>query len=87
MSNAERSPSPEVQIVGDDGRVWIEANPVQVNFFVGDNVYLIDSGGSRYGPYQVAQVTSTGKYLLCDSENQWVRNGEEIEGKDLEAVP
>ncbi|TGO15142.1 hypothetical protein BPAE_0591g00020 [Botrytis paeoniae] len=88
MTTIERSPSssPEPQVVtDDDGRVWV-APSTPVNFYVGDKVYLLIPGGLRYGPYKIAQVASAGKYILCDNDGQEVRNGEEIEEKNLKAA-
>ncbi|KAK8905616.1 hypothetical protein ACHAPF_010887 [Botrytis cinerea] len=89
MTGIERSPSssPEPQVVTDgDGRVWVDASFTQAGFHVGDKVYLLIPGGPRHGPYKVAQVASAGRYVLCDDEGQNVRNGEEIEEKNLEAA-
>ncbi|KAJ8058426.1 hypothetical protein OCU04_012615 [Sclerotinia nivalis] len=88
MTTIERSPSssPEPQVVtDDDGRVWV-APSTPVSFYPGDKVYLLIPGGPRHGPYKVAQVTSAGRYVLCDNEGQNVRNGDEIPEQDLEAA-
>ena len=34
--------------------------------------------------YEIASVPKAGKYTLCSKDGQVVRNGEEIDEKDLE---
>ncbi|KAI0133389.1 hypothetical protein F4776DRAFT_625455 [Hypoxylon sp. NC0597] len=53
-------------------------------FNVGDKVYLLNSDGSRDGPYLIASVPSTGNYTLCLDTGASVRNGDEISGDELE---
>ncbi|OTA96296.1 hypothetical protein M434DRAFT_67721, partial [Hypoxylon sp. CO27-5] len=50
-------------------------------FNVGDKVYLLNSDGSRDGPYLIASVPSTGNYTLCLETGASVRNGDEIKNK------
>jgi hypothetical protein len=43
----------------------------------------VDGTETSEGPYAVASVPSVGKYTLCLSNGQQVKNGIEINEKDL----
>jgi hypothetical protein len=50
-------------------------------------VYLLNpGGGSREGPYVIASVPYAKIYTLSLENGQAVKNGDEIEEKDLEAA-
>jgi len=49
-------------------------------------VYLLNSGGSREGPYVIASVPSAGRYTLSVENGEAVKNGEEIKTDCLEAA-
>ena len=55
-------------------------------FRVGDSVKIIQSDGSREGPYFIASVPSTGVYTLSDEDGVDVEDGDEVEDNDLEAA-
>ena len=46
------------------------------------------AGTDRFdeGPYLISSVTGPRKYVLCLANGEKVRNGEEIDEKDLEEV-
>jgi hypothetical protein len=45
-----------------------------------------DGTETREGPYTVESVPSAGKYTLCLANGQPVKNGIEVEEKDLKAA-
>ena len=49
-------------------------------------MYLLNSGGSREGPYVIASVPSARRYTLSLGNGEAVKNGEEIEIDYLEAA-
>jgi hypothetical protein len=55
-------------------------------FCVGDKVKIIQTDGSRKGPYYVASVVSTGLYTLSDADGSEVEDGDEIEENDLKVA-
>jgi len=55
-------------------------------FHVGDRVKVINSDGSRSGPYLIAFIPSPGVYTLSFANGQKAQDGEEIEENDLEAA-
>lgn len=49
-------------------------------------MYLLDSSGSRAGPYVVASIPSAGKCTLSFEDGNAVRNDEEIDMDYVEAA-
>jgi len=88
MEPSNNGDSPKFVVCDDDGRARITEYRSKSQYRVGDLVNLIvrrtDGPEAREGPYKVASVPSVGKYTLCLSTGQPVKNGIEFEGKDLE---
>lgn len=55
-------------------------------FRVGDRVKVINTDGSRNGPYLIASIPTTGVCTLSDENGETIEDGEEIEENDLEAA-
>ncbi|KAK0703662.1 hypothetical protein B0T26DRAFT_864599 [Lasiosphaeria miniovina] len=55
-------------------------------FRVGDEVYLLNAGGSREGPYVIASLPSTGHCTLSDSNGNAIGGGQAISVDDVEAA-
>lgn len=49
-------------------------------------MYLLNSGGSREGPYVIASLLSAGKCTLSLENGEAVKNGEEIDIDYVEAA-
>ncbi|OTB18769.1 hypothetical protein K445DRAFT_19377 [Daldinia sp. EC12] len=75
---------PKASFDQDGERPYVVDYVQKPEFSVGDKVYLLNSDGSRDGPYIVASVISAGKYTLSLDTGIPVRNGDEISGDELE---
>ncbi|KAJ3577750.1 hypothetical protein NPX13_g2819 [Xylaria arbuscula] len=69
-----------------DERPYVAAYVQKPKFNVGDEVYLLDSDGTRKGPYLVASLPSTGKCTLSLANGSPVKNGAEVSTSDVEAA-
>lgn len=47
---------------------------------------IVNTNGTREGPYLVASIPSPGVYTLSFADGQVAQDGEEIEENDLEAA-
>lgn len=55
-------------------------------FCVGDEVKIINSDGTRAGPYYISSIISVGVYTLSLLDGQEAFDGEGVEENDIEAV-
>ncbi|KAI6081064.1 hypothetical protein F4821DRAFT_250126 [Hypoxylon rubiginosum] len=75
--------SPTVSFDEDDKRPCVDRYVKRPQFRVGDKVFVINTSGSREGPYFVASV-SGGKFKLSGEDGQSAKNGDEFSLDSLE---
>ncbi|KAI8629557.1 hypothetical protein F5Y19DRAFT_475544 [Xylariaceae sp. FL1651] len=75
-----------IDFTNADKRPYIKTYVTSPTFIVGDKVYLLDTDGSRKGPYLVASLPSAGKCTLSLENGSIVKNGAEIDTADVEAA-
>ncbi|KAI2632249.1 hypothetical protein GGR54DRAFT_582786 [Hypoxylon sp. NC1633] len=71
---------------GDGGRPHVAKRSKQKKskYRQDQSVYLLVPGGAKAGPYVIESVVSQKKYTLCTSDGTSVKNGDEVEDKDLQ---
>ncbi|KAI1104101.1 hypothetical protein F4804DRAFT_206554 [Jackrogersella minutella] len=84
MSAFENTYTSDITEVGR--RPYVVSYVKKPDLNVGDKVYLLDTDGSRKGPYLIASLPSTGKCTLSLENGDAVKNGEEIDANDVEAA-
>ncbi|KAI0383372.1 hypothetical protein F5Y04DRAFT_33579 [Hypomontagnella monticulosa] len=84
MSASENTHSSDITEVGK--RPYIVPYVKKPDLNVGDKVYLLDTNGSRKGPYIIASIPSIGKCTLSLEDGSAVNNEEEIDVNDVEAA-
>ncbi|OQV00562.1 hypothetical protein CLAIMM_06042 [Cladophialophora immunda] len=68
----------------EDGRPSVQAYQKTSRFRPGDKViYRVPGSGVQEGPYLIASVPSTGKYVLAHQDGRKARNGAQVEEKHL----
>ncbi|RBA13436.1 hypothetical protein FPRO05_02230 [Fusarium proliferatum] len=82
----QKSESPEYTSGGKRPFVSTYENAVQApSLKVGDSVYLLNTDGSREGPYLVATAPASGQCTLCHTDGNPFRNNADIDVDELEA--
>ncbi|KAF4423137.1 hypothetical protein FACUT_10605 [Fusarium acutatum] len=82
----QKNTSPEYTPGGKRPFVSTYDNAVQApSLRVGDSVYLLNTDGSREGPYLVATAPVSGKCTLCYTNGSPFRNNAGIDVDELEA--
>ncbi|KAH6696607.1 hypothetical protein DL95DRAFT_396645 [Leptodontidium sp. 2 PMI_412] len=84
MSASESSETPNSKEVSK--RPYVVTYLQKPDFHVGDKVYLLNSSGSRTGPYVIASIPSAGKCTLSLEDGTAVENSKEIDVDYVEAV-
>ncbi|PMD61251.1 uncharacterized protein K444DRAFT_611505 [Hyaloscypha bicolor E] len=78
MSASANTQSNTVVFSKEGDRPYVTPYVHKPTFRVGDPVYLLNSDGSREGPYEIASLPSAGKCTLSSGSGQPIRNGDEI---------